>query len=445
MVVVASVVLAAFLGITALALERAFDDTGRELVRERLLAHFYSLLAAAEPGAEGRRLVLADLAEPRFSLPESGLYAEVRDATGATLWRSGSLLGRDLELEPPAAPGEPHFAEGKAPWGEALFTLSYRVRWELGSAAEQVMDLHLAESRNDFDDRVARFRRDIWLWLAALAVGLLLTQAAVLGWGLAPLERLSREVRTIELGERERLSEDQPRELRGLVTNLNQLIGVGRRSIERHRNALADLAHALKTPLAVIRGVAEDDLGDDPRVKRTVLDAVKRMDEALSYWLRRAAVAGEHTLGAPAALEPVVARLTESLAKVYADKTLAIAADVPSGLRAWIDEGDLTEILGNLLDNACKWARTHVRVEVQGGPSGRGLVLQVEDDGPGIAPEHRRRVLERGVRADERVPGQGLGLSLARELVEHYGGELRIGDAPGGGARVAAHLDVRTG
>jgi two-component system sensor histidine kinase PhoQ len=444
MILVASVVLAAFLGVTAVALERAFDDTGRELVRERLLAHFYALLAAAEPAAEGR-LVLDNLAEPRFSLPESGLYAQVRDAAGVTLWRSASLLGRDLEFEPPGAAGEPRFQEREAPWGEALFTLSYRVRWELGGTAERVMDLHLAQSRRDFDARVARFRGDLWTWLAALAAGLVLAQAAVLGWGLAPLQRLSREVRAVEAGEREHLSEEQPRELRALVVNLNQLIGVGRRTIERHRNALADLAHALKTPLAVIRGVAEDDLNDEPRLSRTLLDSATRMDEAVSYWLRRASVAGQHSLGAPTAVAPVLARLTSSLAKVHADKRLAIAVEVPDGLTARIDEGDLTEILGNLLDNACKWARERVRVEVTEDAGGRVLALRVEDDGPGIPAEQRDQVLERGERADERVPGQGLGLSLVRELVVQYGGELRIGDAPGGGARVEARLDVHIG
>ncbi len=442
MVVVASLVLAAFLGITAMALERAFEDTGRELVRERLLAQVYALLAAAEPQPDGR-LELSGLAEPGFSLPESGLYALVREPGEGTPWRSGSLLGRDLELDAPASPGDPRFGERAAPWGEALFTLSYRVRWEFADRPDRVLDLHVAQSRRDFDERVSRFRKDLWTWLAGLAAGLLLAQAAVLSWGLSPLGRLSREVRAIEAGEREYLSETQPQELRPLVASMNQLIGFGRRAMQRNRNALADLAHALKTPLAVIRGAAEDDTGADPQLRRTLLDSVARMDEALSYWTRRASVAGDSTLNAPVPVAPLLERLGASLAKVYADKRLALDLDAPPHLGARVDAGDLTEILGNLLDNACKWARGRVRARASAGPAGRGLVLVVEDDGPGIAAEQRARVLERGVRGDERVPGQGLGLSLVRELVAHYGGELELGDADGGGARVEVRLDVR--
>jgi len=441
MVVVASLVLAAFLGVTAVALERAFEDTGRELVRDRLQAQVYALLAAAEPQPDGR-LALGGLAEPGFSLPESGLYALVREPGAGPLWRSGSLLGRDLDLAPPAGPGEPRFGEHVAPWGEALFTLSFRVRWELADGADRVLDLQVAQTREDFDERLARFRRDLWTWLAGLALGLLLAQAAVLSWGLAPLARLSREVRAIEAGTRESLSEEQPRELRPLVANMNHLIGLGRRAMERNRNALADLAHALKTPLAVIRGAAEDGTAADPRLGRTLLDSVARMDEALSYWTRRASLAGDSTLHAPVAVAPQLARMGASLAKVYADKRLALDLDAPQDLSARVDAGDLVEILGNLMDNACKWARSRVRARASAGPAGRGLVLVIEDDGPGIAEAERERVLERGVRGDERMPGQGLGLSLVRELVAHYGGELRLGDAPGGGARVEVRLDV---
>lgn len=444
MVAVASLVLAAFLGVTGVALERAFHDTGLELVRERLQAQVYGLLAAAEPGP-GNAFSLDGLPEPRFTIPDSGLYAAVKDAGGGTLWRSRSLLDRDLGLPPPAGPGEPRFSAAPAPWGEALFALSYRVRWELPGGGERVFDLHVAESRREFDARVARFRRDLWTWLAVLAVGLLLAQAVVLTRGLAPLERLARELRAIEAGKRDALSEDQPQELRALAANMNHLIRFGRRALERHRNALADLAHALKTPLAVLRGAAEDAGTSDAGLARTVLEAVARMDESLSYRLRRASAVGEPTLGAPVTVAPLAARLVATLSKVYADKGLVLDTAVPERLQVRADAGDLTEILGNLMDNACKWARTSVRLAIAAGPGGQGLEILVDDDGPGIPPGERARILERGVRADERMPGQGIGLSLVRELaVDHYGGAVRVEDSPAGGARLRVRLDVRS-
>ena len=163
-----------------------------------------------------------------------------------------------LQLPAPARAGEPEFGETVTSWHASLFFLSYRVHWEVTPGQVRIFDLHVAQTRDDFDDQVAHFRASLWRWLAALAVGLLVMQALVLRIGLAPLPRLAQQLSAIESGERELLSEDQPKELRALVANMNHLIRFGRTSLERHRNALADLAHALKTPLAVLHGAADD-------------------------------------------------------------------------------------------------------------------------------------------------------------------------------------------
>lgn len=442
-VAAASLVLAAFLGVTGVALERAFRDTGMELVHEHLQAQVYALLAAADPGPDGS-LPMDGLPEPRFALPDSGLYAMVREPGGRVLWRSRSLLGRDLDLAPPPRAGTPRFDEFRAPWGEHFFTVAYRVRWELAGGAERVFDLHVAESRRALDERVARFRHDLWIWLVALAAGLLAAQAVVLSLGLAPLRRLAREVRAIEAGERDRVREDQPRELRALAVNLNHLLRVGQRAVERHRNALADLAHALKTPMTVLRGAAEDAAPGQDELRETVLDSVARMDEALSYRLRRAAAAREHALPVAVAVAPLAQRLHATLRKVYAAKALQLELRAPDALKVRVDAGDLTEILGNVLDNACKWARGRVRLTLRAGDDGHGLYITVEDDGPGIAQSQRTRILERGVRADERTPGQGIGLSVVHEIaVQQYAGRVQIDDSPDlGGACVRVYLDV---
>jgi len=439
MVILASLVLITFLGFTAIALDRAFTGTALELVREHLQAQIYALLNATEVQASGPPQVPA-LAEPRFSLPDSGLYAMVRDESGRELWHSRSLLDRSLELAAPQRAGEFEFGEITTAWNAKLFFLSFRASWEIGPGPERIFDFHVAQTRDDFNRQVAQFRSKLWRWLAGLALGLLVMQALVLRIGLAPLPRLTRQLCAIESGERELLSEDQPRELRALVGNMNHLIRFQRTSLERHRNALADLAHALKTPLAVLRGIADDMPESNAETRQSLHDSIARMDEAISYRLRRAAAAGESTPGASVDVHALAQRLRGALLKVYADKALQL--DVLGNARVQADEGDLIEILGNLLDNACKWSRGTVLVRI-GTDGTRGLRLDVEDDGPGIAAGQRSNILERGVRADEHAPGQGLGLALVRELVvDHYGGYISLREAGSGGAKVSVFMDV---
>ena len=439
MVVLASLVLITFLGFTAIALDRAFTSTALELVRGRLQAQVYALLAAAEPQASGP-LQVAALHEPRFSLPDSGLYALIRDVEGHDLWRSASLLDRSLKLAAPSRAGEAEFGDTATTWNEALFFLSYRVRWEVTAGKERIFDVHVAQTRDDFNRQVAHFRTHLWRWLAGLALGLLVMQALVLRIGLAPLPRLAQQLRAIESGERELLSEDQPRELRALVDSMNHLIRFQRTSLERHRNALADLAHALKTPLAVLHGAADDLPTGSAETRKTLHDSIARMDEAISYRLRRASAASESTLWTPVDVHMLAQRLRDALLKVYADKALQL--ELLGTARVQADQGDLTEILGNLLDNACKWSRSTVRLQIDTNGK-RGLRLSVEDDGPGIPLEQRANILERGVRADEHAPGQGLGLALVRELVvDHYGGHISLEESPSGGAKVSVSMDV---
>ena len=452
-VILASLVLATFLGFTAIALNRAFTNTALELVHERLQAQTYALLAAADAQPDGTFSV-AGLRDPRFSLPDSGLYATIRDQAGREIWRSASLLDHTLELPEPTRSGEAQFGETPTSWHDDVFFLGYRVHWEVATGQERIFDLHVAQTRSGFDDQVARFRTDLWRWLAGLAVGLLVMQALVLRIGLSPLPRLAQQLRAIESGQRELLSENQPSELRALVSNMNNLIRFGRTSLERHRNALADLAHALKTPLAVLRGVADDlphDLpGDSPhdlpsnnaQLRRTLNDCVARMDEAISYRMRRASAAGASSLMTPIDVRTLAERIRSALLKVYADKNLHLK--VSGNARVQADEGDLSEVLGNLLDNACKWANGTVQLRIDTETKG-GLRIVVEDDGPGIAVEQRSHILQRGVRADEHAPGQGLGLALARELVvDHYGGYIALDESASGGAKVTVFLDVPT-
>jgi two-component system sensor histidine kinase PhoQ len=362
----------------------------------------------------------------------------VRTADGELLWQSESSLGIEIPYPQAARPGQPAFAEESASDDVAVLTLSYPVAWELRNGEERVLVFQAAESREGIDAQIGAFRRALWGWLVGAAVLLLLAQGAVLLWGLSPLRRVAREIEEIESGERKALVGRYPRELEGLTVNLNALIRSGRARLQRYRDSLADLAHSLKTPLAVLRSTT-DKLPDEAR--ENIRELVERMDQTIEYQLQRAAASGRSALATPVEVGSVAERIKRTLDKVYADKGLGITLDVEEGVVFVGDPGDLTELLGNLLDNACKWAAQTVRLRARNvsGTSGARdqLLVEVEDDGPGIAEAQRAKVLERGVRADSLVPGQGIGLAIVREMVEEvYGGSIEIGDSELGGALV---------
>jgi two-component system sensor histidine kinase PhoQ len=281
-------------------------------------------------------------------------------------------------------------------------------------------------------------------WFVGLAVLLVATLALLLRWLLKPVRRLEREIKQVEGGEREQLGEGWPRELAAVTSNLNALLEAERTRIKRYRDTLGNLAHSLKTPLAVMR----QSLGHVEPGTRAALDAeIDRMSGTIEHQMQRAAASGGVLLGqAPVDVLPIIVELRVALLKVYGNKDLLFETVVPPEAQFIGDRADFTESLGNLLDNACKWSRARVRVIVHVDPASdtrTALMITIEDDGPGIAAEDRARVLQRGGRADEATPGHGLGLAMVHDIVELYGGSLRIDASPLGGARFDLRLPGR--
>jgi two-component system sensor histidine kinase PhoQ len=433
--IVAALVLAGFLGLTGLALDRAFRQSVEAAVHEGLQAHVYALLGAADVDGSGRLRMPEVFPEPRFSAPASGLYAAVA-ADGETLWRSPSSLGIEIAFPPAAKPGEPAEGVVVASDGATVDAMSYPVSWDLEPTGARTLVFQAALSRAGTEAQIAGFRRTLWSWLGAAGLFLLVAQTLVLRWSLGPLRRVARELREIENGERAQLADDYPRELRPLTRNVNALLTSASGRLQRYRDSLSDLAHSLKTPLAVLRA-SRDEL--PPATSGTLSSQVDRMDQAIAYHVQRAAAAGRTALMQPVDVADVLAPLTRSFEKVYREKNVALEVAIAPGAVFIGDSGDLTEILGNVLDNAYKWCRGRVRVRARNAAPDSSerapLVLDVEDDGPGIAPLDREAVLERGVRADGVVPGQGIGLAVAREMVEEaYGGSLELSESELGGA-----------
>jgi two-component system sensor histidine kinase PhoQ len=257
---------------------------------------------------------------------------------------------------------------------------------------------------------------------------------------LLPLRRLERQVREVEAGERVKLTGRYPSEIVGLADNLNTLIDTERRRLARYRNTLDDLAHSLKTPLAAMRTLLAEQRAKAAEPAQEALNReLERMDQRVSYQLRRARATGATGLGTePVAVAPIVEDLKQTLDKVYRDKRVRCAVDVAPNAVFRGDPGDLTEILGNLLDNGYKYCKARVRVTAHSTPE--RLVITVGDDGRGITAEESATLFQRGKRADESVPGQGIGLAVVRETVELYRGTLDVGRSELGGAELRVEL-----
>jgi len=257
---------------------------------------------------------------------------------------------------------------------------------------------------------------------------------------LLPLKRLERQVREVEAGERVKLTGRYPSEIVGLADNLNTLIDTERRRLARYRNTLDDLAHSLKTPLAAMRTLLAELRAKAAEPTQDALDReLERMDQRVSYQLRRARATGATGLGTePVAVLAVVEDLKQTLDKVYRDKRVKCAVEVTPNAVFRGDPGDLTEILGNLMDNGYKYCKARVRVTAQSTPE--RLVITVGDDGRGITAEEAATLFQRGKRADESVPGQGIGLAVVRETVELYRGTLDVGRSELGGAELRVEL-----
>ena len=430
----ASLVLAGFLGATGLALDKAFRVSAEAAMQERLQSHIYALLAAANEDATGRMMPPQQLPEPRFSKPDSGLYAVITAGDGKSLWHSASLTGRDIEITEQQRPGERHFSQ-LARAGMQLYTLAFGVAWEDYAGTESLYTYTVAEDTSGFEAEVDSFRSTLWRWLGGMALVLLIAQGFILRWGLRPLRSVTNDLQQIQQGRSERLDGPYPRELSGLTSSLNSLIEHSKSVQSRYRNSLDDLAHSLKTPLAILQSSHTDSSAADADADRTLVsEQVQRMDEIISHQLQRAAVSGRATLAKPVAIGKVVQRLVRSLDKVYREKQPTVTLELDPSASFTGDEADLMEILGNLLENAYKYCHSVIRVCVQADANDTGIEINIEDDGPGIALQQVDSILQRGTRMDESVPGQGIGLSMASEIITLYGGQLEFAASPLGGA-----------
>jgi two-component system, OmpR family, sensor histidine kinase PhoQ len=433
-----SVPLALFFGVMMLVLDSGFRALSVRSLQEVLDSQMVSLIAAAELQPNGGYAPTPQALDPRLERPRSGYYAEIRSALHE--WRSPSTAGVPVDFGALMASGQRELTY-RTVGHERLAIESRPIQFEDDPEGARVLTFSVAVSLTPYEEQLWRFRQELVGWFIGLMLVLLLALATLLRWVLAPLRRMEREILAVEEGRSEQLSGGYPRELSGVAGNLNTLLIGERKRVARYRDTLGNLAHSLKTPLAVMRAALPARDGA-PQVSAEI----DRMSSIIEHQLKRAAAGGALLGQAPVDVAQVAGELRLTLLKVYAGKDLALELAVAAGAQFIGDRGDFTELLGNLLDNACKWCRSHVRlcasIEETAGARER-LRLTVEDDGPGISAADRARVGERGVRVDESVPGHGLGLAMVRDTVDLYGGRLSIDTSPLGGARLTLQLPGR--
>jgi two-component system sensor histidine kinase PhoQ len=436
-----SVPLALFFGVMMYVLDTSARALSDQTMQQLLDRQMVALIAASERQPDGGYAPPVRDMDPRLARPRSGLFAQIRSMK--LQWRSPSTAGSSIDFGPLLAPGARSFSYTEF-GDEQLAVESRGLQFEDDPSNARSFTFSVAVSLTPYEEQLWRFRSQMIGWLVGLMALLLVTLAALLRWVLTPVRRLEREIHEVEEGRAETLSGGYPRELTGVATNLNTLLIGERKRVARYRDTLGNLAHGLKTPLAVMRSTLSNEAVAPAGTLSTEID---RMSDIIAHQLKRAAASGGALLGqAPVDVNQLAVDLRAALLKVYGGKDLSLELAIQPESQFVGDRGDFTELLGNLVDNACKWCRSRVRVTVTIDEHAGGrerLNLVVEDDGPGISEEDRARVLQRGVRTDESVPGHGLGLAMVHDTIDLYGGSLNIDASPLGGARFSLRLPGR--
>ena len=418
------------------AVERAFD--------RRLDVYLRTLVADVASPEEGTDKFPQSIGEPLFELPLSGWYWQVTrlDAAKPEVHSSRSLWDRNLprlpENEAPASAG---YLKGYVSGPEDARLRLVQRTVDLGDDGRYLISV--AGEATDIDEDMKSFDRTIGAIFAGLTLALIMTTALQVRLGLAPLKRISESLAAIRSGRAERLEGEFPSEIAPLARETNALIDANHEIVERARTHAGNLAHALKTPLSVIVNEAAA-RANDPLAEK-VLEQADLMRDQMVRQLERARLAARPiVLGTLIDVPPVVTALARTMEKLHRDREIAIAVDVPTRARFRGEQQDLEEMLGNLVDNACKWARSRVAVEVvaeDASADGKAKVrVIVDDDGPGLSPAERERVARRGQKFDESKPGSGLGLSIVVELASLYKGVLTLETSPIGGLRAELAL-----
>jgi two-component system sensor histidine kinase PhoQ len=425
----ALIVLILFMGLTGLILEKAFRDNVENAQREYLRTQIYTLLATAEINENNQLQLPEEITEPRLNISESGLHARVMTVNDKVVWQSKSMLNTKIPLPSKIKMGEFSFAN-KMQEENTYSLVNFTTIW-ITDKGELAYVFQVAENKNVLNTQITLFQKNLWGWLAGVSLILIIIQTLILRWGLKPLRHVAEDLNKIEKGETKKLTGKYPKEITPLTNNLNQLLDSSQKQLTRYRDALGNMAHSLKTPIAVLQGIINNSSITE---KDTASEQLKTINSIVEYQLQRAATMGRIQSTEEIALNPIAEKIMTTLNKVYKDKQIKYQLNISKELKIKVDKGDLFELLGNLIENAFKWCDK--KVTVSAGILDGKTQLTIEDDGPGINKEQQDLILLRGQRADQSTLGHGLGLAMVNDMLLLYKGSMKITTSAMGGAKI---------
>lgn len=435
----AAILIVLALTLAAFGLRAIFNQEIERRAAAELSQIVKVIAAQVRIDTDGAPVMDMALPDPRFDEPYGGLYWQVTKADG-THARSRSLWDFVLAVPDHGAGGDRWLTDLEGPNGTRLLAVVRDVSVP-APAGDVALQIAAALDRADITASQQSLLRLLVLSLAALGVILVIAMTVFIRLALRPFDELGRGLQAVHAGTRRTLSGDFPREVQYVVDDLNRLIAFQDAAVERARTHAGDLAHALKTPLAVLGTVSRQAAGEGREDLAAPIDEqVTHMRRHVDRVLARARAGIAAALGnKQVAVAPVASRVVRVFERLPDTRTLRWECNLQSDAIFPGEEGDLTEMLGNLLDNARKWARSHVRLTA--GVTGQGLMLRVEDDGPGLDPDQTRQIA-RGKRWDESRPGTGFGLAITRDLAEGYRGQLELDRSQLGGLDVIVRIPL---
>jgi signal transduction histidine kinase len=416
------------------AVERNFDA--------RLNVYLTSLVASTTEGGAAKPKEPANLGEPIFTIPFSGWYWQIKPLDGAVrpVFVSDSLLDQQLKLPSQnAVPPDKSLsrrAYEQGPEQQRVRIVEREIR--PAGPSSTPYSYAVAGDAAELDRDLAEFTTMLIAALGVLGLGLLVATFFQVRFGLSPLRAMRQNLAQIRSGEAEKLEGQLPEEIRPLQQELNALIQSNREIVDRARTHVGNLAHALKTPLSVISNEARAHKGP---LSSKVVEQAEIMRTQITHHLDRARVAARSSvIGGTTDVDAVLQALKRTLDRIYEERGLELEVASSNGVKFQGEKQDFEEMVGNLLDNACKWAKSQVRAEAQRADGAANFTVIVDDDGPGLTKAERAKVVKRGQRLDESKPGSGLGLSIVADLAHLYKGRLELEPSPEGGLRARLEL-----
>ncbi|MHC4221511.1 MAG: ATP-binding protein [Planctomycetota bacterium] len=415
---VSMIVLVLFMILTAIALERAVVKRALQAEEDKLQVLIYSLLAAVDRNQTGLSITVSNdrLFESSLMTRDSGLYAMLYDGNKNEIWHS---LSTGIRF-----PGVNEVALGDWEFNiqdfgqKAYFRLVFAIQWPDIKDRLRRYDVVVWKEATDYFRQLERFRQTLWAWLIVTTLLLLGLMYLVMMWSLRPLKIVGREIKAIEDRKQAGFERSYPKEITPLTENLNILLGREQYQQQRYRNAMDDLAHSLKTPLAVLNGISDAEKPNQVDLE-TLREQVDRMNQIVSYQLQKASNVASLQISKPIDLIQIITKVLAALGKVYQDKSVQIESNLPRTIMLRMDESDCLEVIGNLLDNAFKYCTGKVAISVTNLDNDE-MQLSIADDGQGLKQQEVEKILNRGTRLDQTSEGQGIGLAVVADIVKSY-------------------------